>query len=108
MHILKELVFSRIKAYNVVQMFHFIPFPFHFITETETMERYYQSKLLSIALLCINHFISLCYLRIHSREYNKEHVLQLTKSQFSVPSRREKNVTYNVDKQIGTNSHLVM
>ena len=38
--IIKDLVFERIKAYNLVQMFGFI---------TETMELYYQNRLLEIA-----------------------------------------------------------
>ena len=77
-HILKEQVFSRIKAYYVIQMFHFI---------TETVERYYQSKLLGIAHLHVDHFISLCYQAIHSRAYNKEHVQQLTKKPVLCPQQ---------------------
>ena len=50
MRILKELVFSRVKAYNLVQMFHFI---------TETMERYYQTKLLSVAHSRLDRFHAL-------------------------------------------------
>ena len=38
--ILKEMVFSRIKAYNIVQMFYFV---------INTMDSYYQRKLKSIA-----------------------------------------------------------
>ena len=38
--ILKDLVFARVKAYNVVQMFYFI---------VETMDLHYKRKLLNIA-----------------------------------------------------------
>ena len=38
--ILKEIIFSRVKAYNLVQMFSFVH---------EVMEIYYQKKLLSLA-----------------------------------------------------------
>ena len=38
--VLKEIVFGRVKAYNLIQMFHFI---------TTTMEIYYSNRLLDIA-----------------------------------------------------------
>ena len=81
MRILNELLFSCIKAYNVIQMFHFI---------TKTMERYYQSKLRSVAHSRVDSFIFLHYQGLHARAYNKEKIHQLTKSQFSDPSRMEK------------------
>ena len=40
MRILKDLVFSRVKAYNLVQMFSFV---------TECLELYYTRKILSVA-----------------------------------------------------------
>ena len=40
MKILKELIFSRVKAYNMIQVFHFL---------SETLESYYCRKLLSIS-----------------------------------------------------------
>ena len=92
MRILKELVFSRIKAYNIIQMFHFI---------TETMERYYQSKLLSVAHSRVDRFISLRYQGLNAKAYDKEQIQQLARHQFSVISRTEKNVTHLVDMQIG-------
>ena len=77
MRILEELVFSCIKAYNAMQMFYFI---------TEPMERYYQSKLLSIAHSRVDRFISFCYQGLLARAYNKENIQQLIKSQFSAPA----------------------
>ena len=50
MRILKELIFSRVKAYNLVRMFYFI---------SETMGRYYQSNLLSVAHSRVDRYISL-------------------------------------------------
>ena len=92
MRIIKELVFSRVKAYNLIQMFHFI---------TETMERYYQSKLLSVAHSRVDRFISLRFQGLHARAYSKEAIKQLTKSQYSVPSKTERGVIYHVDMEIG-------
>ena len=59
MRILKELVFSRVKAYNLIQMFHFI---------TETMEHYYQTKLLSVAHSRLDRFISMRYLGLNAKK----------------------------------------
>lgn len=92
MRILKELVFSRVIAYNLIQMFHFI---------TETIERYYQSKLLSVAHSRVDHFISVRFQGLHARAYKKESIQQLTKGQFSVPSMTERGVTYHIDMEIG-------
>ena len=71
---------------------------YHFITET--MKRYYQSRLLSVAHSRVDLFIVLHYQGLHARAYSKEHIQQLKISQFSVPSRTEKDATYNVDMQI--------
>ncbi len=49
---LNELIFSRVKAYNHVQMFSFI---------TECMELYYCRKLLSAAHNRLDRYISLKY-----------------------------------------------
>ncbi|XP_062511396.1 uncharacterized protein LOC134187296 [Corticium candelabrum] len=66
MRILKELIFSRVKAYNLVQIFYFI---------TEIMERYYQSKLLSLAHSRVDRFISLQYQGVNAKAYAKESCL---------------------------------
>ena len=50
MRILKYLVFSRVKAYNLVQMFSFV---------TEYLELYYSRKILSVAHNRFEHHISI-------------------------------------------------
>ncbi|XP_062503901.1 uncharacterized protein LOC134180732 [Corticium candelabrum] len=62
MRILKELIFSRVKAYNLVQIFYFT---------TKIMERYYQSKLLSVAHSRVDCFISLRYQGVNAKAYAK-------------------------------------
>ena len=58
MCVLKELIFGRVKAYNLIQMFQFV---------TEIMERYYKSKLLSIAHTRVDRFISLRYQGLNAK-----------------------------------------
>ena len=48
--ILKELVFSRVKAYNLVQMFSFV---------TEVMDIYYNKKILSLANNRVETYVAL-------------------------------------------------
>ena len=57
--ILKELVFSRIKAYNMVQMFHFV---------VDTMDNYYQRKLLSIANNRLETYVALRFKGINTKD----------------------------------------
>ena len=92
MRILKELVFSRVKAYNLVQMFHFI---------TETMERYYQSKLLSVAHSRLDRYVSIRYQGLNSKAYKKESISQVSESHYIVPSKEEREVVYHVDVEVG-------
>ena len=47
-HIVKEIIFGRVKAYNLVQMFQFV---------TDTMEVYYKRRLLSVAHNRFDHYI---------------------------------------------------
>lgn len=91
MRIMKELIFSRVKAYNLVQMFHFV---------TETMERYYQSKLLSVANSRLDRFISLRYQGLTAKAYAKDVIQKLSESCFSVPSKTERGVYYYVDMEV--------
>ena len=92
MHILKELVFSRVKAYNLLQMFYFI---------TETMERYYQSKLMSVAHSRFDRFISLRYQGLNAKSYAKERINEVSRGHFTVSSATERGVTYDVDMDVG-------
>ena len=50
--IVKELIFNRVKAYNIIQMFTFV---------TECLGLYYTGKLLSVAHNRIDHYVSLNY-----------------------------------------------
>ena len=63
--ILKELIFSRIKAYNLVQMFEFA---------TEALELYHQRKLLSVAHNRVDHYISVKYRGLNASKIPKEHI----------------------------------
>ena len=50
--IVKELIFNRVKAYNIIQMFTFV---------MECLELYYTRKLLSVAHNRIDHYVFLKY-----------------------------------------------
>jgi len=60
--ILKEIVFSRVKAYNLVEMFQFV---------TEKLENYYQCKLLSVAHNRLDHYIQARFRGINAGKYPK-------------------------------------
>ena len=66
--ILKELIFSRIKAYNLVQMFQLA---------TEALELYHQRKLLSVAHNRVDHYISVKYRGLNASKIPKEQIEQL-------------------------------
>ena len=48
--ITKDTIFDRLKAYNAVQMFHFV---------TKTMEMYYKRRLLALPSNRLDHFVAL-------------------------------------------------
>lgn len=60
--ILKEIVFSRVKAYNLVEMFQFV---------IDKFECYYQCKLLSVAHNLIDRYIQVkfCGLKAGNKSY---------------------------------------
>ncbi len=93
--ILKELIFSRIKAYNLVQMFEFA---------TEALELYHQRKLLSVAHNRVDHYVSVKYRGLNASRIPKEHIEQLPnkEDQFFVKSSRDPDNTYLVDMSLGT------
>ena len=92
--ILKELIFSRIKAYNLVQMFQFM---------TEALELYRQRKLLSVARNRVDHHISVKYRGLNASKIPKECIEQLPndEDQFLVKSQRDPDTTYLVDMALG-------
>ena len=93
--ILKEIVFSRVKAYNLVEMFQFV---------IEKMECYYQRKLLSVAHNRIDRYIQLKFRGIGAGKIRKGHIVQLSSDSdmFLVKSRRDPDSEYQVDMGLGT------
>jgi len=93
--ILKELVFSRVKVYNLVQMFSFV---------TECLELYYIRSLLSVAHNRIDRYVSLKYQGLRCVSIAHEHISSLDESNvtFLVNSMSECGVKYLVDMQLGT------
>ena len=93
--ILKELIFSRIKAFNLVQILHFV---------TEALELYYQRKLLSVAHNRLDHYVSLKFLGKNAERISKNAITPLPdyNNQFSVQSRQDSDTTYLVDMSLGT------
>ena len=94
MRILKDLIFSRVKAYNLVQMFSFV---------TECLELYYTRKILSVAHNRYEHHISLRFQGIKCSGIAKGHIQQLDEanSTYLVNSQTERGVKYLVDIKIG-------
>ena len=92
--IAKELIFGRIKAYNLIQMF-------QFVTGFET---YMKRRLLSIAHNRFDNFISTKYKVLLADKIDKSSitVLDFTKKMFLVNTSRDSKVTYRVDMEIGT------
>jgi len=82
--ILKELIFSRTKAYDLVQMFQFV---------TEALELYHQCKLLSVAHNHVDHYISVKYMGLNTSKIPKEYIEQLPndEDQFLVKSQRDRS-----------------
>ena len=91
--ILKELIFSRVKAYNHVQMFSFV---------TECLELYTR-KLLSAAHNRIDRYISLKFQGIKCANISPEHITQLDSNAktYLVNSQTERGVKYLVNMELG-------
>ena len=68
MKFLKELIFSRVKAYNIIQMFHFV---------TDALEMLYQRKLLSIAHCRFDHYVSLRFRGINASKIKQENIYRI-------------------------------
>ena len=92
--ITKELVFNRIKAYNLVQMFSFV---------TECLEMYYSRKLLSVAHNRVDRYVSLKYQGLKCSGIGSEQIAVLDKHEqtYLVDSQTERNVKYLVDMSVG-------
>ena len=93
MKILKELVFSRVKAYNMVQVFHFL---------SETLESYYCRKLLSVSNNRLDSYIALRFQGLHAAKIPKESVVETGyKNVFTVKSKTDRTISYTVDMTVG-------
>ena len=94
--LLKDIIFARTQAFNLVQVFHFV---------TENMERYYKRRLLGIAHNHPGHVeISKRFL-CPDWETVDGNSIQLTtvKNEYLVPStKKESDLFYIVNSAIGT------
>ncbi|XP_065889230.1 uncharacterized protein [Dysidea avara] len=90
--ILKELVFKRVKAYNLVQIFEFV---------TEAFELYHQRRLLSVARNRLDCFISVKYRGLNASKIPKGYISQSSEDIFIVKSSRNPDDTYHVDMAFG-------
>ena len=93
--ILKEIVFGRIKAYNLVQMFQFV---------TDAMELYYKRRLLSIAHNRFDHYIAFKYRGLNAAVIpaNKINKQGDSQSLFLVASKSDPEIQYRVDMDLCT------
>ena len=93
MKILKELVFSRVKAYNMVQIFHFL---------SETFENYYCRKLLSISNNRLDTYVALRYQGLYSKKISKDGITEIENDAvYTVNSSTQRGVFYTVDMTVG-------
>ena len=94
MRIIKEIVFGRIKAYNLIQMFQFV---------TVTMEKYFVSRLLYMAHSRFRPGIAMCYRELHDLQKDITSTKKLRDSTYLVTVDVEKigELEYVVDMDIG-------
>ena len=92
--ILKEIVFSRVKAYNLVQIFLFL---------TDTMEAYYCRKLLSVSNNRLDTYIALRFQSLNDAKVPKDSIKEIdgTNKVFHVRSTTQRDVVYTVDMVLG-------
>ena len=90
--ILKELVFSRIKAYNMVQMFHFV---------VDIIDNYYQRKLLSIANNRLETYMALRFKGVNTKKIVSEDIQKGKDNWYRVRSQSDKLTWYDVNPTIG-------
>ena len=92
--ILKDIIFARTQAYNVVQVFQFV---------VTNMERFYEQKLLGIAHKHSGHFIAKRFLCPGWEGVDANSIEETgVKNEYSVLSTRQDNVFYIVNSEIGT------
>ena len=92
--VLKEMVFGRMKAYNLIQMFNFI---------SDTVEKYYQNRLLDMAHSRYRPGISLCFRDICKLTATIVHIEQFSESIYCVSEEiKEELFEFFVDMEVGT------
>ena len=85
MKILKELIFSRVKAYNMVQVFHFL---------SETLESYYCRKLLSVSNNRLDTYVALRFQGLHAAKIPRESIVETScKNVFTVKSKTDRTIS---------------
>ena len=90
--ILKDIVFKRVKAYNLVQLFEFL---------TVTFELYYERRLLAVAHNRMDRYISLRYKGLGVAKVNQDSIHQSTNAShvYIVKSTVYVDKEYEVDTQ---------
>ena len=90
--ILKEIVFGRIKAFNLIEMISFV---------VDVMEAYYQRRLIHLANNRIDRFIALRFCGIKYSAVSAETIHKGENNIFYVNSRSERGLVHTVDMQLG-------
>jgi len=92
--ILKDIIFGRVKAYNLVQMFYFV---------VETMELYYKRKLVNIAHNRLESHIALRFQGINAQKIGKGDITKKAQPPgwYTVQSQTERGKSYDVNTHIG-------
>ncbi len=90
--ILKELIFSRVKAYNLTQMLSFI---------TEVMDMFYQKKLLSLANNRLETYMALRFQGLNAQKVAKRDIKRDENGWYMVQSQTSRGEYYSVNTNIG-------
>ena len=90
--ILKDIVFKRVKAYNLIQLFEFL---------TVTFELYYERRLLAVAHNRMDRYISLRYKGLGAAKVNQDSIQTSTTDShvYVIKSTLYENKEYEVDTQ---------
>ena len=91
--ILKDLIFGRVKAYNLVQMFYFV---------VETLELYYKRKLLNIANNRLESYIAVRFQGLNAKKISKNDIIKADQTGwYKVQSQTERGRYHDVNTHIG-------
>ena len=91
--ILKDLVFVRVKAYNLVQMFYFL---------VEIMDLYYKRKLVNIANSRLQSYVALRFKGLDAKKVKKEDITKdIQPGWYTVQSQSQIDQSYQVNVHIG-------